>query len=125
MRHYPLLIIGGGLSGLAAGIRFARFGQKVLILEKHSKAGGLNSYYYRKGRLLETGLHAITNYAPPDDRHAPLNRLLRQLKIPRKTLKLHQQITSEILFPGKGSLLFSNDFSLLQSQITEHFPEIF
>lgn len=122
MRKYPLLIIGGGLSGLAAGIRFARFGQKVLILEKHSKAGGLNSYYYRKGRLLETGLHAITNYAPPEDKHAPLNRLLRQLKIPRRTVKLRQQKTSEILFPGRANLCFSNDFSMLQLQIAKRFP---
>ncbi len=122
MRKYPLLIIGGGLSGLAAGIRFARFGQKVLILEKHSKAGGLNSYYYRKGRLLETGLHAITNYASPEDKHAPLNRLLRQLKIPRRTVKLRQQKTSEILFPGRANLCFSNDFSMLQLQIAKRFP---
>ncbi len=107
---------------MAAGIRFARFGQKPLILEKHSKAGGLNSYYYREGRLLETGLHAITNYAPPADRHAPLNRLLRQLKIPRRSLMLRQQLISEILFPGRASLCFSNDFSLLQSQVAERFP---
>jgi phytoene dehydrogenase-like protein len=117
------LIIGGGLSGLAAGIRVARFGQKVLILEKHSKAGGLNSYYYRKGRLLETGLHAITNYAPPEDRHAPLNLLLRQLKIPRRTLRLQEQETSEIFFPGKTSLCFSNDFNLLKKQVKKHFPD--
>lgn len=117
------MIIGGGLSGLAAGIRFARFGQKVLILEKHTKAGGLNSYYYRKGRMFETGLHAITNYAPPADRHAPLNRLLRQLKIPRRTLKLRQQHTSAIVFPGRASLCFSNDFRLLQEEVAKGFPD--
>lgn len=123
MRHYPLLIIGGGLSGLAAGIRFARFGHKVLILEKHVKAGGLNSYYYRKGRLLETGLHAITNFAPPENKHAPLNRLLRQLKISRRSLNLREQQISEIVFPGRAALTFSNDFSLLQSQVAQHFPQ--
>ena len=122
MREYPLVIIGGGLSGLAAGIRFARFGQKVLILEKHSKPGGLNSYYHRRGRLFETGLHAITNYASPEDRHAPLNRLLRQLKIPRRILKLRQQQSSEIIFPGRASLCFTNDFTMLQSQIADRFP---
>ncbi|MBW2466942.1 MAG: NAD(P)/FAD-dependent oxidoreductase [Deltaproteobacteria bacterium] len=122
MRKYPLLIIGGGLSGLAAGIRFARFGQKVLILEKHSKIGGLNSYYHRQGKLLETGLHAVTNFARPEDKHAPLNRLLRQLKIPRRNLVLHEQIFSEIIFPGRASLCFSNDFNLLLQQIKEAFP---
>jgi phytoene dehydrogenase-like protein len=123
VRKYPLLIIGGGLSGLAAGIRFARFGQKVLILEKHSKIGGLNSYYHRKGRLLETGLHAVSNFAPPEDKHAPLNRLLRQLKIPRRNLVLHEQYSSEILFPDRKNLCFSNDFNLLLKQIRKSFPD--
>lgn len=71
MADYQLIIIGGGLSGLAAGIRAARFGLKTLILEQHSLPGGLNSYYYRHGFLLETGLHAMTNYAQAGDRHAP------------------------------------------------------
>ena len=122
MSDYPLVIIGGGLSGLAAGIRFARFGQKVLILEKHSKPGGLNSYYYRQGRLFETGLHAITNYAPPESKHAPLNRLLRQLKIPRKQFFTHEQLSSEIHFQGKKTLRFTNDFSSFQGEVFKNFP---
>lgn len=124
MSDYPLIIIGAGLSGLAAGIRFARFDQKVLILEKHSKPGGLNSYYQRKGYLFETGLHAITNYARPDDRRAPLNRLLRQLKLSRRQFQTHEQLKSEVLFrhPGNIRLQFSNDFELLRSQVAENFP---
>jgi phytoene dehydrogenase-like protein len=110
--HIPLVIIGGGLSGLAAALRFARFIPDVLVLEKHSRVGGLNSYYYRNNRLFETGLHAITNYAPPKVKSAPLNRLLRQLKIKRNELDLHQQNQSEIRFLDRESLLFSNDFSL-------------
>ena len=39
-----LVIIGGGLSGIAAGIRAARFGLDTLILEQHTIPGGLNSY---------------------------------------------------------------------------------
>lgn len=122
MNDYPLIIIGGGLSGLAAGIRFARFGQKVLILEKHNKAGGLNSYYHRNGQLLESGLHAVTNYADPDRRHTPLNLLLRQLKLSRRRLTFHQQIGSEILFPGLASLFFTNDINLLKENIAGTFP---
>jgi len=116
------VIIGGGLSGLAAALRFARFLPDVLLLEKHSRIGGLNSYYYRNNRLFETGLHAITNYAPPKQKNAPLNRLLRQLKIKRKELDLHQQNQSEIRFLDKESLLFSNDFSLFDTEIASKFP---
>jgi len=120
---YDQVIIGGGLSGLAAGIRLARFGYKVLILEKHSVSGGLNSYYYRHGRLFETGLHAMTNFAPPGLKHAPLNRLFRQLKLPRKEFVTHEQLRSTILFPSHKCLSFSNNLDLLISEVNRGFPE--
>ncbi|MEN8256703.1 MAG: FAD-dependent oxidoreductase [Thermodesulfobacteriota bacterium] len=121
MADYQLVIIGAGLSGLASGIRAARFGLKTLILEQHSLPGGLNSYYFRKGFLLETGLHAMTNYAEAGDKRAPLNRLFRQLKLSRKKFATHQQFSSLIRFPHT-SLQFSNDITLLQAEIDEHFP---
>ena len=122
MADYSLIIIGGGLSGLAAGIRFARFGGSVLILEKHAIPGGLNSYYFRKGFLLETGLHAMTNFADPRDKRAPLNRLFRQLKFSRNDFVTHEQFGSLIHFPGGNTLRFTNDFALLQEEIASRFP---
>jgi len=46
--NYDAIVIGAGMSGLAAGIRLAMFDKKVVILEKHSIPGGLNSYYQRR-----------------------------------------------------------------------------
>lgn len=123
MQQYDQVIIGGGLSGLAAGIRLARFGYSVLILEKHAIPGGLNSYYQRQGRLLETGLHAMTNYAPPGVKHAPLNRLFRQLSISRKQFLFREQLRSTILFRDGKSLAFSNDLALLSGEVARLFPE--
>ncbi|MBI5558028.1 MAG: NAD(P)/FAD-dependent oxidoreductase [Deltaproteobacteria bacterium] len=122
MADYSLIIIGGGLSGLAAGIRFARFGGSVLILEKHAIPGGLNSYYYRKGFLLETGLHAMTNFAGPGEKRAPLNRLFRQLKLSRQEFVTREQYSSLIYFQGNNTLSFSNDFALLREEIACRFP---
>ena len=121
MADYQLIIIGGGLSGLAAGIRAARFGLQTLILEQHSLPGGLNSYYFRHGHLLETGLHAMTNFAPAGDKHAPLNRLFRQLKLSRKRFVTREQFSSEIIFP-ENRLCFANDLSLLESEVAREFP---
>ena len=45
--NYDVIVIGSGLSGLAAGIRLAMFDKKVLIIEKHTVVGGLNSFYIR------------------------------------------------------------------------------
>lgn len=119
--HSRFIVIGAGLSGLAAAIRLARFNDDVLLIEKHSRAGGLNSYYYRNNHLFETGLHAITNYAPKSVKQAPLNRLLRQLKINRDEISFHQQIKSEIHFSPEHFLVFSNDFQELLSEIETKF----
>lgn len=121
----PVLVIGGGLSGIAAAIRIARFTPEVQILEQHSRPGGLNSYFYREKRLFETGLHAITNYAKEGDKRAPLNRLFRQLKLRRKSIDLCQQRESRVEFSGIEHLRFSNDFALLCSEIESKFPNAY
>jgi len=118
---YDTLIIGAGLSGLAAGIRLAHYDQRVCILERHSTIGGLNSFYRQGGRHFDVGLHAITNYAPKGVRRGPLARMLRQLRFTWDELALAPQIGSMISFPGV-SLRFTNDFALFQSEVNRHFP---
>ncbi len=118
---FSFVIIGGGLSGLAAAIRYARYSPDVLLLEQHHRVGGLNSYYHRGNKLLETGLHAVTNYAPANAKHAPLNRLFRQLKISRKSFITYPQCCSEIHFPKNNVLRFSNDFRILKEEIAKKY----
>lgn len=122
MNIYDTVIIGAGMSGMAAGIRLAMFDQKVCILERHKVPGGLNSYYERKGRKLDVGLHAMTNFACRGERGRPLTKLLKQLRIPYEKLELSQQNFSKILFPG-NSLSFSNDPQLLIAEIERNFPQ--
>ena len=61
---YDAIIIGAGMSGLAAGIRLAHFDKRVCILERHYTIGGLNSFYRLRGRDYDVGLHAVTNFTP-------------------------------------------------------------
>ncbi|MDP7556966.1 MAG: NAD(P)/FAD-dependent oxidoreductase [Nitrospinaceae bacterium] len=119
---YDVIIIGSGLSGLAAGIRLAMFDKKVLIVEKHTVVGGLNSFYIRKHRTIDVGLHAMTNYAPKGARNTPLGKLLKQLRFSHDDFRLHEQEMSEIRFPDK-CLRFTNDFDLLQQEVREQFPD--
>ena len=120
--HVDVLIIGAGLSGIGAGIRLAHFGRKVAIFERHRLPGGLNSYYRRKGVSIDVGLHAMTNFAPEGDRSAPLNKLLRQLRLKRASLGLCPQTFSKILFPG-ATLRMGNGLDIFKEQVSTLFPE--
>jgi phytoene dehydrogenase-like protein len=119
--HYDTLIIGAGLSGLAAGIRLAYFEKPVCIVERHTTIGGLNSFYRLRDRNYDVGLHAVTNYAPPRTKTGPLSKILRQLRLAWDDFDLSPQCGSRIAFPGK-SLRFNNDFEMLVSQVAEEFP---
>jgi phytoene dehydrogenase-like protein len=120
-QRYDAIVIGAGMSGLAAGIRLAQFDRRVLVLERHSLWGGLNSFYKRAGRRIDTGLHALTNFAPKGSRGAPLTKLLRQLRIPWESLALGEQTFSEIVFPS-ARLEFSNGFGRLAESVAAAFP---
>lgn len=125
---YDAIVIGAGMSGLAAGIRLAMFDKKVLVLEKHSIPGGLNSYYQRRNfekggvRQFDVGLHALTNYIKKGEKGKPFSKLLKQLRLSYDDFKLHPQTYSKISFPSV-ELKFSNEFELLQNEIHEKFPK--
>ncbi|MEZ6017268.1 MAG: NAD(P)/FAD-dependent oxidoreductase [Planctomycetota bacterium] len=119
---YDTIVIGAGMSGLAAGIRLAQYDQRVLVLDRHSLWGGLNSFYKQKGHRFDVGLHALTNYVPKGTKgNRPLARILRQLRIPHEALKLGEQRGSRVSFPGV-SLRWTNQFEVLRAEIADKFP---
>lgn len=119
---YDTIIIGAGMSGLAAGIRLAYYDKSVCILERHTTIGGLNSFYRLRRRNYDVGLHAVTNYADPGTKTGPLSKLLRQLRLKWEDFDLRPQTESSIVFPGH-ILKFTNTFSVLFNQIAEQFPK--
>ena len=119
--RYDALIIGAGMSGLAAGVRLAQFGLRVCILERHTTIGGLNSFYRLDGRNYDVGLHAVTNFQPKGAKHGPLPRLLRQLRFSWDEFDWAPQLKSAVVFPG-ARLNFSNDFKVLESEVARAFP---
>ncbi|HEV3344778.1 MAG TPA: NAD(P)/FAD-dependent oxidoreductase [Pirellulales bacterium] len=119
--QYDTVIIGAGMSGLAAGIRLAYYDQRVCILERHTTIGGLNSFYRLNGRNYDVGLHAVTNFTPKGAKKGPLARLLRQLRMSWDEWSLLPQIGSRIAFPGV-TLDFNNDFEYFRSQVHQRFP---
>ena len=98
------------------------FGKKVVIFEKHFVVGGLNSFYAKKSRKFDVGLHAVTNFPSENSgKTSPLLRACRQLRIPFESLNLYPQKQSTISFTEK-SLKFNNDFEFFVNEIEKKFP---
>jgi phytoene dehydrogenase-like protein len=121
---FDVVIIGAGLSGLAAGLRAAQFDKRVLVVERHSLWGGLNSFYKKQGRLFDVGLHAMTNYMAPGYRgpRIPLQRLTRQLRIPLQDLDIVPQHVSSTRFDD-CVLPWGNGIESLAASVERAFPE--
>ena len=68
-----IIIIGGGIAGLSAGIYAQKCGFNVTILESHNIAGGNCTSWKRKGYLFEGGMHWLTG----SDKNDPINKLWR------------------------------------------------
>ncbi len=127
LKKYDAIVIGAGMSGLACAIRMAMFDKKVVLVEKHSISGGLNSYYQRRNKELggvrkfDVGLHALTNFVKKGTKGAPLTKLLKQLRIKYDDLNLKEQSHSLIQF-SEETLKFSNEFEMFQNEIATKFP---
>jgi len=61
-RH--IIVIGGGVAGLSAGIYLKRSGFDVTLCEQHSIAGGMCTSWRRKGYLFEGAIHWLTGSSP-------------------------------------------------------------
>jgi phytoene dehydrogenase-like protein len=57
---YDVIVIGAGLAGMTAANTLARSGHSVLLLEQHSKPGGLATWFHRPGgRIFDVSLHGF------------------------------------------------------------------
>jgi all-trans-retinol 13,14-reductase len=58
-----VVVVGGGLGGLAAALTCAKQGLDVVLFEQHKKVGGCASSFQRKGYNFDVSLHAVNGRA--------------------------------------------------------------
>ncbi|MBD3240186.1 MAG: FAD-dependent oxidoreductase [Chitinivibrionales bacterium] len=59
-----IVIIGGGLGGLAAGVRLAQAGRGVVLYERQPRTGGYATDFTRNGYTFDPALHAVPEGGP-------------------------------------------------------------
>jgi all-trans-retinol 13,14-reductase len=76
---WDTIVIGSGIGGLSAAAALARRGQRVLVLEQHSVAGGLTQTFTRQDWTFATGVHYISGVGPEPGPAGQFGRLLHWL----------------------------------------------
>ena len=62
-KHFDVIIIGAGISGLTAAALLSKAGKSVCVLERHRLIGGYLQGFERKGFIFDTAIHWLNQYA--------------------------------------------------------------
>lgn len=73
--RYDAVVVGAGLSGLAAAASLSRAGKRVLLLEHHALPGGYAHSFIRGRFWFEVSLHAVSGLGPDGDMRRALTDL--------------------------------------------------
>ena len=114
-----VVIIGGGVAGLAAGIYAQRCGFVSEIYEKNPKLGGFCSYWRREGFLLDNCVHWLVGTNPKSEMY----KVWEELGVLGNGIMVHQhpsffQVECEDL-----RLVLWNDIEQTRKEMKELSPE--
>ena len=112
-----LVVIGGGIAGLSAGVYARKCGFDVTILESHNIAGGNCTSWRRGGYLFEGGMHWLSGSAKNN-----LNRLWRHVGALDDSVEIrYKEPFTEFDYDGIP-VRFYRDVKLTQKHLLELSP---
>lgn len=114
-----LLIVGAGVSGLAAGVYAARAGFDVTILEQHFTFGGLSTSWSRKGYYFEGGMHWLTGSKPG----LPMNDVWHELGALKDNNPIENRDPLYTLLDGDKNLCLYRYEPEMRKALLEYAPE--
>jgi all-trans-retinol 13,14-reductase len=115
---YDVIIIGSGISGLAAGSLLANEGRKVLILERHYTPGGFTHMFKRKDYEWDVGIHYIGEVHKPSSVLAQVFKYLSNGQLEWADMG---EVYDKIIF-GDEVFDFRSGIEEFKNQLKKYFP---
>jgi all-trans-retinol 13,14-reductase len=114
---WDAIVVGAGMGGLTAAAALASTGQRVLVLERHTQAGGLTQTFVRDGFRFNIGLHSLGGFA----RGQPNRRLIEALVGDRLQIARVDGANERVSFPG-FSIAFDANTMRYDAALLKAFP---
>ncbi len=110
-----IIIIGGGIAGLTAGIYAKLYGYDVEIYEKNPSAGGFLTSWYRRGNVIDGCLHWMIGTKDG----SRLNKIWKTNGGLDGVEIIHPNSFYEVVFEGE-KLTFYRDVDKLRAELIRH-----
>lgn len=115
--RFDAIVIGSGIGGLAAAAALASIGKRVLVLERHTQAGGLTQTFERNGFRFNVGVHYLGGFGE----HGLNRRLFERLAGGRIEMAPIAGAYDRVHFPD-FSLAFAPPAATLKQTLAAAFP---
>lgn len=116
---WDVIVIGSGMAGMTCASALAKFGRRVLVIEKHYLPGGLTHMFSRKGAHWDVGVHAIGDFHETGRTKRQLDWLTNK-KIEMISLG---NPYDRFYFPDNFDIGFSDSIKGFKAELIKAFPE--
>lgn len=113
-----LIIVGGGISGLTAGIYAQRSGFQTLILEKCATPGGVSTCWKRGGYMFEGGVHWLNG----SGEHLDLNKVWKEVGALKENNPIYFKDPVYVLKNEKAQLAIWRDSDRTLQELSAYSP---
>ncbi|MCU0804821.1 MAG: NAD(P)/FAD-dependent oxidoreductase [Burkholderiales bacterium] len=116
--RWDAIVVGSGMGGLACAAALARFGRRVLVLERHYVAGGLTHTFSRQGFTWDVGVHYLGQFGP----HGATRRTFEWLAGAPIEMASMGPVYDTVHFPDGFEFAYARPVEALRRNLVEAFP---